>query len=274
MRNRVLSFVVLWGSVLGVLWFFRATGALVLVTLLSALTLREFYELLRAAGHQPIIGPGVALGAAITAAPWIDPTCAFANYLLPVSVAAVACMTLLRPAESRVDALGSTLFGLLYVPTMLAFLVKIVRPFPGDTIPGDGRLLLGLWLIAVVKFCDVGALLSGMAFGRHKMAPVISPKKTWEGAVGGVLVSAGIGALIAWLCRASFPAHFTPLFAALAAVPVAVLGVVSDLIESVIKRRAERKDSGNAIPGIGGFFDLTDSLILTAPIGFLFFGLN
>jgi phosphatidate cytidylyltransferase len=157
---------------------------------------------------------------------------------------------------------------------MLAFIVKIVRPFPGDVVQPDGRLLLGLWLIAVTKFCDVGALLSGMAFGRHKMAPVISPKKTWEGAIGGVLISAGLGALIAWLCRDSFPAHFTPAFAALAAVPVAVIGVVSDLIESVIKRRANRKDSGNTIPGIGGVFDLTDSLILTAPIGFLLFGLD
>jgi phosphatidate cytidylyltransferase len=273
-RNRLLSFIVLWGSVLGVLWFFRAPGALVTVTLLSALTLREFYELLRAAGHQPIVGAGVTLGALITAAPWIEPACPAAQYIVPVCVAAVACMALARPPESRVDALGSTLFGLLYVSAMLAFIVKIVRPFPGDIVQPDGRLLLGLWLIAVTKFCDVGALLSGMAFGRHKMAPVISPKKTWEGAIGGVLISAGIGALLAWFCRASFPAHFTPVFAALAAVPVAVLGVVSDLIESVIKRRANRKDSGNTIPGIGGVFDLTDSLILTAPIGFLLFGLD
>jgi phosphatidate cytidylyltransferase len=273
-RKRLLSFVVLWGSVLGVLWFFRATGALVIITLLSVLTLREFFELLRAAGHQPITGAGIVLGAAITVAPWIEASWPFTHYLVPLAVAAVACLTLLRPPESRVDALGSTLFGLLYVPTMLAFLVKIVRPFPGDIIPGDARLVMGLWLIAVVKFCDVGALLTGMAIGRHKMAPVISPKKTWEGAVGGVLISALLGAAFAWRAPECFPPHFTPLFAGLAAIPLAALGVVSDLIESVIKRRADRKDSGDSIPGIGGFFDLTDSLVLTAPVGFLFFGLN
>ena len=274
MRKRILSFILLWGTSLGVLWFFRATGALVLVTVLSVLTLREFYGLLRASGHQPMVGAGLALGALITVAPWLEPVCPLANYLLPVAVAAVACMTLARPADSRVDALASTVFGLLYIPTMLAFIVKIVRPFPGDLVPADGRLLLGLWLIAVVKFCDVGALLTGMALGKHKMAPVISPKKTWEGAVGGVVVSAGIGAGLAWLCRHSFPVHFTPLFAAVAAVPVAVLGIVSDLIESVMKRRANRKDSGDTFPGIGGFFDLTDSLILTAPVAFLLFGLS
>jgi phosphatidate cytidylyltransferase len=273
-RNRLLSFVVLWASVLAVLWFFRAAGALVIITLLSALTLREFYGLLRAAGHQPIAGAGVAIGALLTAVPWIDPAWGFAGHLLPLAVAAVACLVLLQPPESRVDALGSTLFGLLYVPTMLAFIVKIVRPFPGDAIPADGRLLLGLWLVAVVKFCDVGALLTGMAIGRHKMAPVISPKKTWEGAVGGVATSAALGAVLAWLWRDSFPVHFTPGFAALAAVPLAILGVVSDLIESVIKRRAGRKDSGDSIPGIGGIFDLTDSLILTAPVGYLLMRVN
>jgi phosphatidate cytidylyltransferase len=273
-RNRLLSFVVLWASVLAVLWFFRAAGALVLVTLLSALTLREFYDLLRAAGHPPMAGAGVTLGTLITAAPWFDPTGTWAGHLLPVAVGVSACLVLRRPADTRVDALGSTLFGLLYVPALLAYIVKIVRPFPGDTLPADGRLLLGLWLVAVVKFCDVGALLTGMAIGRHKMAPVISPKKTWEGAVGGVVISAGLGALLAWLWRDSFPVHFTPGFAALAAVPVAILGVVSDLIESVIKRRANRKDSGHSIPGIGGVFDLTDSLILTAPVGYLLMGVN
>ena len=274
MRHRLLSFFVLWATVLAVLWFFRAAGALVLITLLSALTLREFYALLRAAGHHPLAGPGVVLGALITAAPWIDPVWTFASYLLPFGVVAATFLALLEPAETRVDALGATVFGLAFVPAMLAFIVKIVRPFPGDFVPADGRLLLGLWLVAVVKFCDVGALLTGMAIGRHKLAPVISPKKTWEGAVGGVLTSAGLGALLAWLGRDNFPPHFTPVFAAIAAVPLAIVGIVSDLIESVIKRRAGWKDSGSTFPGIGGVFDLTDSLVLTAPLGYLLFGLN
>ena len=66
----------------------------------------------------------------------------------------------------------------------------------------------------------------------------------------------------------------TPVFAAIAAVPLAIVGIVSDLIESVIKRRAGWKDSGSTFPGIGGVFDLTDSLVLTAPLGYLLFGLN
>jgi len=127
--------------------------------------------------------------------------------------------------------------------------------------------------VAVAKFCDVGALLTGLAIGRHHMAPQISPKKTWEGAVGGVLVSMGVGALLAWWWAPHLPGHMTPLVAAVIASPIAMVAIVSDLIESIIKRRATIKDSGGLIPGIGGIFDVSDSLILTAPLGYLLFGL-
>src|SRR5439155_20949885 len=99
------------------------------------------------------------------------------------------------------------------------------------------------------------------------------PKKSWEGLVGGIAASMGIAALIAHLARANLPPHMTPLVAALMAIPIALLGVVGDLVESVIKRRANLKDSGSMLPGQGGFFDMSDSLILVAPVGFLFFGL-
>src|SRR5690606_11967985 len=101
----------------------------------------------------------------------------------------------------------------------------------------------------------------------------ISPKKTWEGAVGGVLISIGIGAGLAQLFAAHLPPLFTPLFAAAVALPIAVLAIVSDLVESIIKRHTNAKDAGATIPGIGGVFDLSDSLILTAPVGFVVFNL-
>jgi phosphatidate cytidylyltransferase len=105
------------------------------------------------------------------------------------------------------------------------------------------------------------------------MSPTISPKKTWEGAVGGVLTSVGIGALVAWLGRDHLGTTLSPLHAAIIAAPIAVIAIVSDLVESVIKRRAALKDSGHVIPGIGGMFDLSDSLLLTAPVAYFLFGL-
>ena len=175
-----------------------------------------------------------------------------------------------RSGQQRLDTLAWTLFGIVYIPFMLSFLVRIVLI---DAPVANTGLLLGVWMIAVAKFCDVGALLTGLAFGRHKMAPEISPKKTWEGAVGGLITSAAIGAGLAYWFADQIPAGFTPLFAALVALPIAGLAIISDLVESIIKRHADAKDAGATIPGIGGVFDLSDSLILTSPIGFVIFSL-
>ncbi|MBS0631148.1 MAG: phosphatidate cytidylyltransferase [Verrucomicrobia bacterium] len=275
MAKRIFSTVLLWLIVIGALWFFRTEGALALITIISVLTLREFYQLMAGAGLSPFNKLGMVLGGIITLAPWLQARFGLpAEHLLALAVVAFAIRILgERDGTNRVESLASSCFGLVYVAFMLGYLVRIVTPLPGDTVDATGRLLLFVWLVAVSKFCDVGALLTGLAFGRHKMSPVISPKKTWEGAVGGVLVSMGVGALVAWLGRDHFPAFLTPPVAALCAAPVAMVAIVSDLVESVIKRRAAIKDSGGIIPGIGGMFDLSDSLLLTAPLGYLLFRL-
>ncbi len=270
MGKRVLSTVTLWLALFAVLWFFRTAGALVVITAVSVLTLREFFKLAAAAGDAPFANLGLLFGGLITLAPWLEVRFGLsAAPLLPLATLVfTGRMFLERPPEKRIEALSSTLFGLLYIALMLQYLVRLVTPVPGEALLPAGRLVLCLWLIAVAKFCDVGALLTGLAIGRHPMAPLTSPKKTWEGAAGGVLVAMGVGALVAWLGRGILPAGFTPLRALLIAAPLAVVGIVSDLVESVIKRRAALKDSGGGVPGIGGIFDLSDSLILTAPLGY------
>jgi phosphatidate cytidylyltransferase len=273
--KRIFSTVLLWSIVGGSLWFFRTTGALVMIGLLSVLTLREFYALMHGCGYSPFDKLGMLFGGVITLAPLIEANFGCPIHLLLPLATIVFAIRLLgeRTPQNRVESLCATLFGLVYVSLLMQYLARIVLPLPGDTITPDGRLLLCLWVIATAKFCDMGALLTGLAIGRHKMSPVISPKKTWEGAIGGVCFSMGVGALIAWLARGQFPAHFTPLNAALMAAPIGVLGIVADLVESVLKRRANMKDSGATIPGIGGMFDLSDSLLLAAPVGYFFFGL-
>lgn len=273
MRKRIFSTVLLWLVILATMYFFQARGGIVLLVLVSALTLREFYQMVARMGHTPFARLGLLFGAAITLSPVAVP---FSPLITPENLLAVAAVVFAirivgeRNPENRVESLGWTLFGLIYVPFMLQFLVRILLI---DGPHAHTGLALTLWLIAVSKFCDVGALLSGMAFGKHKMAPVISPKKTWEGAIGGLLTSAALGAGIVCAFGRYFPASLTPALAAAIALPVAGLGIVSDLVESVIKRRANTKDSGATIPGIGGMFDLSDSLILTAPAGFLIFSL-
>lgn len=276
MGKRIFSTILLWAIVAAALYFFRTSGALVLILLISVFTLREFYQLMHASGYDPFDKFGMTFGALITMTPWFHARLPDwpVNLLLPLAVIVFAVRLLgERTPETRVESLVSTVIGIVYVAVMMQYLVAIVTPLPGDVVSADGRLLLCLWLVAVTKFCDMGALLTGMAIGRHKMSPQISPKKTWEGAVGGVVFSMAIGATIAWLARSQFPAHMTPLVAALLAAPIAMLGIVADLIESVIKRRANMKDSGATVPGIGGMFDLSDSLILVAPVGYFFFRL-
>jgi phosphatidate cytidylyltransferase len=273
--KRIVSTVALWTIVGVALWNFRTSGALVLIAVISALTLREFFQLMRAMGYTPFDKLGLFFGTLITLAPWFEAQFHWPAHPLLALATVVFSVRLLgeRTPENRVESLCSTIFGLVYIALLMQYVTRLVTPLPGDTITADGRLLIALWVIVVAKFCDMGALLSGLAFGRHKMSPLISPKKTWEGAVGGVLFSMATGAIFAHFARSQFPAHMTPLVAALSAAPIAVLGIVADLVESVIKRRADRKDSGATIPGIGGMFDLSDSILLAAPVGYFLFKL-
>jgi phosphatidate cytidylyltransferase len=274
-EKRILSTVSLWLLLLAGLWIFRTNGAIAAIVAVSVLTLREFYRLMAAAGSEPFEKLGMLFGALITLAPWTQAQFGLpAHPLLALAVVVFAIRVLSeRAPEKRVEALSSTLFGLVYVSLLLQYLVRIVTPVAMDSVPAEGRLILCLWVVAVAKFCDVGALLTGLAIGRHPMAPQISPNKTWEGAAGGVATAAGVAALVAWLGRAVLPAAMSPAHAALLAVPLAVIAIVSDLLESVFKRRAVLKDSGGAVPGIGGIFDLSDSLILAAPVGYFLLGL-
>ncbi len=271
MLQRTISTIILWSLVLLCAWFFGPTGVVWLVAAISVLTLYEFYALLRRMGLAPFNRLGLIFAVAITLAPrYFEPSVTSAELLaLGVVVFSLRILGERAPA-SRVETLSWTLFGLVYVPFMLHFLARIA--LLNQPKPHTG-LILVLWLVAVAKFCDTGALLAGLAFGRHRMAPEISPKKTWEGAAGGLVAALLVGVGLAWGCRAHLPAGFTPLLAAAAAVPVAGLAVVSDLVESIIKRRADTKDTGHSIPGIGGMFDLSDSLILTAPLGWALFHL-
>ena len=269
MGKRVFSSTLLWSIVVATMWFLRNNGAIVLGVIVSMLTVREFYVLMRGCGYMPFDKVGTLCGGLITLSPWIElHTHVTTGLILALSVVLFSIRLLgERTPENRMESLCSTVFGLLYVSFLLQFFIRIVLPLPGDTISPDGRLLFCLWVIAATKFCDMGGLLTGLAIGRHKMSPQISPKKTWEGAAGGVLASIAIGAALPWFGRAILPPAMTPLMGAILAIPIAVLGIVGDLVESVIKRRANIKDSAAIIPAMGGFFDMSDSLILTAPIG-------
>ncbi len=159
----------------------------------------------------------------------------------------------------QAEQIMAAFFALIYTAVMLSF-VYLTRMLEG------GAFLV--WLIFLCSWgCDTCAYCAGRLFGRHKMSPVLSPKKTVEGAVGGVLGAAFLGALYAVL-TASFngnEAH-TPLIYAIICLVGALVSMVGDLAASAIKRQKGIKDYGTLIPGHGGIMDRFDSVIFTAPI--------
>ena len=158
----------------------------------------------------------------------------------------------------KTEQVTAAFFGVFYVAMMLSYLYQ-VRRMP------DGKYLV--WLIFISSWgCDTCAYCVGMLIGKHRLAPVVSPKKSVEGAVGGVAGSAVLGLLYAKVLGGNMAEVGNPMLAcALACAIAAVISQVGDLAASAIKRNHDVKDYGHLIPGHGGILDRFDSMIFTAP---------
>jgi phosphatidate cytidylyltransferase len=159
--------------------------------------------------------------------------------------------------SGAIVGISSTLFGILYVSWFFSFVIKIRH------LPNGQDLLFGLLLIT--KGGDIGAYVVGSRFGRHNLIPRISPKKTVEGALGGL----GFSLLFGLISRIFLPNFSFPALI-LIGLTLGVLAQLGDLSESLIKRDCGIKDSGNIFPGLGGALDLIDSLLFTAPAFYFF----
>ncbi len=171
--------------------------------------------------------------------------------------------------DEPLQTMAYTLFGLLYVLWLFNFTTKILYLTPRSSSGAVTGQFYVVYLIAVTKFSDMGAYLTGSVIGRHLMIPHISAKKTWEGFFGALV--------FALLCSLALfklmPGHLSALTWTHATILGLLLGfaaVIGDLAESIIKRSTGVKDSGNLLPGIGGALDLLDSLLFTAPLLFFY----
>jgi len=271
MKKRLISTVCLWLIVLGVILFLGPTAAVFLLAVLSALTQNELYKLQKRMGYKPLRRLGLTLGFLLPLIVWFSDNPHAGSDFFVFSLILISLSILFQDIRHGMESLLiPTLFGFVYIPFMLQYYVQILKDWDvlGNT---TGGLFLIVWLIAVAKFTDVGGLLVGNAIGRHKLAPHISPKKTWEGVVGGTALATAVGLALAVVFRPWMPPSFTLAKSVIIAIPISAASILSDLIESAIKRFSGQKDSGHVIPGIGGAFDLVDSLVLTAPLGYLLF---
>jgi len=239
---------------------------LALVDMIILLGLREFYLLMKAKGYEPFEVLGYFCALAISGYAWRQGVAV--PLILTGSLMVIMVRELWRKEPRR--ALGHiavTVFGIMYVGWLGSHLV-MMRELPGALGIEDrvGSQLV-FFTALVVWFTDTGAYLTGVAVGRHKLAPRISPKKTIEGALGGLVA----GAVAGWLATHWFADFLTPFAGSMLGLTGAAVGQVGDLVESMLKRDVGLKDSAPLIPGHGGILDRFDSLLFTGPVFYYFF---
>ncbi|MDR3274153.1 MAG: phosphatidate cytidylyltransferase [Puniceicoccales bacterium] len=267
MKKRILSTAVLWAMLIVALMCFKTRGCWVLLIVASALTQYEFYKLLQRAEYKPLTPLGIVCGIAMQVQRSLNPS----ESLVVVAVIIACCAFAKRSMRVVRESLLPTILGVMYVPFMFMFSIIFADEMQTlHKILPDTSLCTLLLLIAVIKFSDVGGMCFGSMFGRHKLAPDFSPNKTLEGLIGGVIASIAVGLVIFFPFKNFLIPSLTLRHVILLSGILSIIAVLGDLVESTIKRMAGVKDSGNIVPGIGGMFDLTDSLILALPIGIFY----
>ena len=214
----------------------------------------EFFRLMRSDCKLPNQIVGIAFAA-------LMPLVALVNPLFLEGIVFLLVMVLgfwyVIDQQARITDVAVTAFGTIYTGFTLSALVAIRC---ADTMSNEAAIILCIGVMASVWINDACAYLVGSAFGKHKMVPAISPKKSWEGFVGGIC-----GSLAVWCALLFFPeTGITPFVAVFCGLACGVVGVIGDLVESRIKRGAGVKDSGNLIPGHGGLLDRSDSMLFVA----------
>jgi phosphatidate cytidylyltransferase len=236
-------------------------GFLILVLGLAAW---EYQRLCRIGGGQPA-GTLVVVGVVLLVAARAFDGFVSASWMLSLLILASMVFHLFAYERGRDKAgydFAITLSGILYIGWIGAYMISL-RSIP----EGTGWMLV---VLPAVWFADAGAYLVGSRFGRHQLSPRLSPHKTWEGYVGGILFGtlAGAGLAASWQIGAGQNTAILPWRGAILGFILSVLTLFGDLGESMFKRQAGVKDSGNLLPGHGGIFDRIDSWLWAGVIGY------
>src|SRR5947199_7813792 len=240
-----------------------------LIAAAMTLALLEFWKLAKRRGMKPDIALGYLGAAAIfTIFYFNEPGQDALSLLFLLLVLVVLTMATLAaatfrgaPFDTMISSTGATLLGVLYIALLGGHLVALRSGFPQKL---SAHLLSFFFM--VIMGSDTGAYYVGRAFGRHKLAPKISPGKTWEGVAGGLIAGLLMATLAHYWFFRELPLKWTLVLASV----MVVLGIVGDLTESALKRSAGAKDAANILPGHGGVLDRLDSLLFNAPVIYYF----
>jgi len=254
-------------------------GAFYLV--LSLFCLYEFYGLINQGTAKPNLPMGLICGALLYIAfalftykdafalPALSQgRCVYKlMFLIPLVFGGIFIWELFRKLDNPFNNIAYTFLGIIFTVVPFAFFHALAYAgrFEGFNFHFPMAFLLMLWAN------DTGAYLTGMGIGKHKLFERHSPKKTWEGFIGGVLISAGVALIIS-----RFYADLNPVQWAVMAVIIGTVGTMGDLVESMFKRSINVKDSGGILPGHGGLLDRFDGLFLAVPVvyAYLYFITN
>lgn len=259
----IIFVLVIVGSVIAGRWVFA-----LLFLFVSILTQLEFFHLLSKSGYKPQtyfgLGAGIFLYATLVSGALgvggITGINIITINLIPLVL--VFILALYAGSANPFADIGLTLTGIFYIalPFGLLNYFYLSSPFPNGVNYG---VLLGFFLILWLN--DTAAYLVGSAIGKHRLFERISPKKSWEGSIGGALFAL----FAAWLLSNYFTAILPWQWFAIAII-IVVFGTMGDLVESMLKRSLGIKDSGNILPGHGGMLDRFDAVLLSAPVVFVF----
>ena len=269
LKARVLSSVILLPLLVLSVWFDSPLPWFtVVVCLMALLGVIEFFRLTGVSSVRSITAFGVVLTLGLVLMPYCN-----YRYCVPLLLSIVTLgsfvLTVWRDiSPGRFIRWAWMLLGSLYIGWLLSIFVELrnVTGFMG--MPELGRNLVFLALLATFA-SDTFAYFTGKAIGRHKMAPVVSPGKTWEGAAGGV---AG-AILVGWIVTLNWPLQLPFLLwqSLLMGGCISIFGQLGDLAESLLKRLADTKDSGTLIPGHGGALDRMDSILPAGVVVYVFY---
>lgn len=293
LKHRLITGFSIGITVLVILFCLPTWTHMLLIFALFALAQLEFNEMIVRSGHKYEMIATSILGVLFLAASAIESPVfmsdmppylqlqgimdisSFVMCLAPAVL--LACGVFRRKTEGAMQTFALSFAGFWYVAVLLGFVMRLAfewESYPDGSINYTGRLFL-LIFILLVKFSDIGAYTIGRIFGKHKLIPEISPKKTVEGLIGGYLFSIIVSIIIwsiakVWYCGhvGDLPFHFAN--AIVLPILLTTFGVIGDLAESLIKRSVNVKDSSSRFPGMGGILDILDSLLLAAPVMYVY----
>ncbi|MFC1467453.1 phosphatidate cytidylyltransferase [Verrucomicrobiota bacterium] len=274
-KKRILIGITVAAILISLMCLIPAGNPITLALFLAVAGLgsNEFYNIIERDGLPSSRRWGIAHGLIFTAATWL--TLRYNEEAADTVLWSLLTLTLfsiffrhltIKDCNLALKTMTGTLFGFLYVPFLWSFMVRV---FMSGNLSEPGWP--GFFLLLMVKGCDTGAYFIGSKFGKTKLAPELSPKKSWEGLGGAVLAALVIGLLWVHFTDGKLgPQSISYLHAIILAILIPLIGTAGDLVESLLKRAVDVKDSGVMAHGLGGILDMIDSLLFAAPFLYIY----